>query len=58
MLYEKFSTIGPILSIRFCLDPPSRCSLGYEYVNFSLQADTECALSTMNLDIINGKPLY
>uniref|UniRef100_A0A3Q2HY88 Polyadenylate-binding protein n=1 Tax=Equus caballus TaxID=9796 RepID=A0A3Q2HY88_HORSE len=41
MLYEKFSTIGPILSIRFCLDPPSRCSLGYEYVNFSLQADTE-----------------
>ncbi|XP_077921084.1 polyadenylate-binding protein 4-like isoform X2 [Halichoerus grypus] len=57
MLYEKFSSAGPILSIRVCRDLVTRRSLGYAYVNFLLRADTERALDTMNFDIINGKPL-
>lgn len=31
--------------------------MGYVYVNFLLHADTEWALDTMNIDIINGKLL-
>ncbi|XP_032245967.1 polyadenylate-binding protein 1-like isoform X3 [Phoca vitulina] len=57
MLYEKFSSAGPILSIRVCRDLVTCRSLGYAYVNFLLRADTERALDTMNFDIINGKPL-
>uniref|UniRef100_A0A452VHJ9 Polyadenylate-binding protein n=1 Tax=Ursus maritimus TaxID=29073 RepID=A0A452VHJ9_URSMA len=57
MLYEKFSSAGPILSIRVCHDLVTRRSLGYAYVNFLVRADTEWALDTMNFDIINGKPL-
>ena len=32
--------------------------MGYVYVNFLLHADTEWALNTMNIDIINGKLLH
>uniref|UniRef100_A0A7N5JRI8 Polyadenylate-binding protein n=1 Tax=Ailuropoda melanoleuca TaxID=9646 RepID=A0A7N5JRI8_AILME len=57
MLYEKFSSAGPILSIRMCRDLLTRRSLGYAYVNFLVRANAEWALDTMNFDIINGKPL-
>ncbi|XP_036126979.1 polyadenylate-binding protein 1-like [Molossus molossus] len=57
VLYEKFSPIGPILSIRICRDAISYRSLGYGYVNFHRPADATRALNTMNFDVINGKPI-
>lgn len=57
MLFEKFSTAGPVLSIRVCRDVMSRRSLGYAYVNFQQPADAERALDTMNFDPLKGKPI-
>lgn len=57
MLFEKFSTAGPVLSIRVCRDMITRKSLGYAYVNFQQPADAERALDTMNFDTIKGRPI-
>lgn len=57
MLFEKFSTAGPVLSIRVCRDMITRRSLGYAYVNFQQPADAERALDSMNFDMIKGKPI-
>ncbi|XP_054902237.1 embryonic polyadenylate-binding protein-like isoform X2 [Poeciliopsis prolifica] len=57
MLYQKFSPAGPIMSIRVCRDIITRRSLGYAYINFQQPADAECALDTMNYDVIKGRPI-
>ncbi|KAL1115699.1 hypothetical protein AAG570_005989 [Ranatra chinensis] len=56
-LFEKFSTAGPVLSIRVCRDMITRRSLGYAYVNFQQPAHAERALDTMNFDMLKGRPI-
>uniref|UniRef100_A0A8C7FJV4 Polyadenylate-binding protein n=1 Tax=Oncorhynchus kisutch TaxID=8019 RepID=A0A8C7FJV4_ONCKI len=57
MLYQKFSPAGPITSIRVCRDVITRRSLGYAYINFQQPADAECALDTMNYEVLKGRPI-
>ncbi|UJR22804.1 hypothetical protein I4U23_025835 [Adineta vaga] len=57
MLFDKFASAGPVLSIRVCRDMITRRSLGYAYVNFQQPADAERALDTMNFDVLRGRPL-
>jgi polyadenylate-binding protein len=56
MLFELFSTIGQVASIRVCRDAVTRRSLGYAYVNYNNADDGEKALEELNYSLIKGKP--
>jgi len=59
-LYELFSQVGPVASIRVCRDAVTRRSLGYAYVNYNSALDpnaAERALETLNYTTVSGKPI-
>ncbi|KAK6121421.1 hypothetical protein DH2020_044846 [Rehmannia glutinosa] len=66
-LYDLFSQMGDVVSVRVCRDLTSRRSLGYGYVNFGNPQDglnsllsyplTERALMELNFTPLNGKPI-
>ncbi|KKK12258.1 polyadenylate-binding protein, partial [Aspergillus rambellii] len=56
MLYELFSSIGQVASIRVCRDAVTRRSLGYAYVNYNDTTHGERALEDLNYTLIKGKP--
>lgn len=57
MLYEKFRSAGPIMSVRVCRDPVTRRSYGYAYVNFQCAVAAQRVVDTMNYDVICGRPV-
>jgi polyadenylate-binding protein len=56
MLFELFSSVGQVASIRVCRDAVTRRSLGYAYVNYNNSDDGEKALEELNYTLIKGKP--
>lgn len=55
ILYEKFSTMGPIMSVKVCTHPDYGHSLGYGYVNFMDKTDAETAINILNYRLLNGR---
>ncbi|XWS15323.1 hypothetical protein CRYUN_Cryun35bG0086000 [Craigia yunnanensis] len=56
-LYDLFSQVGTVVSIRVCRDLNKRSSLGYAYVNYSNHQDAAHAKEILNFTLINGKPI-
>jgi polyadenylate-binding protein len=56
MLFELFSSMGTVASIRVCRDAVTRRSLGYAYVNYNNIQDGERALEELNYTVIKGRP--
>ncbi|PIS57725.1 polyadenylate-binding protein, cytoplasmic and nuclear [Candidozyma auris] len=55
-LFELFSPLGQVASIRVCRDAVTKKSLGYAYVNFHKHEDGERALEQLNYYPIEGRP--
>ncbi|KAK7279775.1 hypothetical protein RJT34_24832 [Clitoria ternatea] len=56
-LYDLFSQVAQVVSIRVCRDQAKRSSLGYAYVNFANAQDAANAMELLNFTPINGKPI-
>ncbi|XP_029951640.1 polyadenylate-binding protein 1-like [Salarias fasciatus] len=56
MLYEAFSQVGPVISVRVCRHRLTRRSLGYGFVNYQNRQDAERALDELAFTLINGRP--
>ncbi|CEP23444.1 PAB1 [Cyberlindnera jadinii] len=56
-LFEVFTAIGPVSSIRVCRDAVTKRSLGYAYVNFDDPKDGQKAIDELNYSPVNGRPM-
>ncbi|XP_043712091.1 polyadenylate-binding protein 8-like isoform X2 [Telopea speciosissima] len=56
-LYDLFSQLGPVVSVRVCRDLSTRRSLGYAYVNYGSTQDAARALDVLNFTPLNGKAI-
>ncbi|KAG6396989.1 hypothetical protein SASPL_143150 [Salvia splendens] len=58
-LYDLFSHVAPVASVRICRDVTRRSSLGYAYVNFNspIDGDPSNAKDALNFTHVNGKPI-
>ncbi|BAO39594.1 polyadenylate-binding protein [Kluyveromyces marxianus] len=56
LLYDVFSPMGPISSIRVCRDAVTKASLGYAYVNYTDYESGKKAIEELNYAEINGRP--
>uniref|UniRef100_M4DFE7 PABP n=1 Tax=Brassica campestris TaxID=3711 RepID=M4DFE7_BRACM len=56
-LFEAFSQMGQVVTVRVCRDLATWRSLGYGYVNFATPQDAARAIQEMNYIPLNGKPV-
>lgn len=57
-LFEKFKTVGNVVSVHICRDKITHQSFGYAYVNYNHPSEAERALDTLNFKLLNGKPMH
>ncbi|XP_047309347.1 polyadenylate-binding protein 2-like [Impatiens glandulifera] len=57
VLYDHFSHIGQVISVRVCKDMTTRHSLGYGYVNYGNADDANRAIQMLNFTLLNGKSI-
>ncbi|KAJ0233354.1 Polyadenylate-binding protein 4 [Hirschfeldia incana] len=54
-LYDYFTEVRQVVSVRVCRDSATNTSLGYGYVNYSNIDDAEKAMKELNYTNLNGK---
>eukprot|EP00193_Tetraselmis_chui_P013608 CAMPEP_0177791148 /NCGR_PEP_ID=MMETSP0491_2-20121128/23769_1 /TAXON_ID=63592 /ORGANISM="Tetraselmis chuii, Strain PLY429" /LENGTH=647 /DNA_ID=CAMNT_0019313341 /DNA_START=109 /DNA_END=2052 /DNA_ORIENTATION=- len=56
-LYDLFSRVGAVISIKLCRDIITRRSLGYAYVNYQQPSDAQRALEELNFALMHGQQM-